>query len=486
MNQKEKIVSWILFGIFLIIMIPWGEISNRIKENQKIREEKIAEAGETIIQAEKLFERVQNNVKKESYTAEIFAQDIYDLRKTESELKYLEGYMTLPQGNLYYKKSIAYVNYLADTSLDRLKKNYEASMENGNNWWKMYNDIAIAREKLEIVPRVSDGILKTIGWWYLCFIPFAFLILCCRLFYSERYSLKEELILAPQKIMLASIVWILGLSFYPDGTPTLEKKINSLLSKMFPDKLPWGCSKEEVLLAEEIARVPLERIDKVVEEATKVPELAKTQARTAITVTSLFSTLLSPIFAYADDVITTVFSGSGNGNAMSFQYEHSEKSWQTNAAFQLTGNSINLLGGPRFTVNGFSFKPEIGGKISTEEKLSLNTGVAGFKIIGEKEGVNIWSINKYFLNFKEKAQHALSQEFALHYFFTTPIAAGFGICNNWTPFAQEKDRGISGTLGPRLLFKISKNLPMLEAALGLDFLNQFQPKEFRLMAFFAF
>jgi len=480
--SDHPVVKWVtrlLIAAFIIMMFPfdsiiqaWKEKTARI-EQMKPHQDMIVKETETLIA--KVRTTAQNNA---PYLAVDYVKDMTALRDMEQKLSDIAH----PDSRRF--------SFMIDNTVKaahaKVKNSYPDKIEYG----RQMND-ALARHQhgapLSGMSLISG--LLTIFKWYFIFSIFAFVVFCLRLYYSQNYSLKEELVLGFKRLVLDSLAWIFAWNDYPSES-TLRQRVRRILRKINPKK-HWESqfSENERRRAHELAYAPVEKVDEAMKRIGEIPEAAKRKGRFVTMLTSLLATLFSPLITKADEMLNLFLTGSKAGNSLTWKYTHDEEWWHLNMTFQHGGNSILLMAGPKFVSSGFVVKPEVGFPIMTTDGLKVETGAVGLTALHPSRGgqINVWLLTKYLGNFRDRLKHVFTWEFATHYMLSLlklpQLGLGAGTNGKWFPFAR--DNPVQATVGPRVLWKASDNLK-LEAALGWDPLQGGEPSMVRAIAFVSF
>ena len=474
--------TWGIVILFIVLMTPFGKVYDQLKENVAVRQAIEDKAEEILAEAKSALSLAKEHQANPGYSFLDFAQDYKTLSPMQEPVETLT--LGFPQEATGLKYEIE--NNL-QAGISQLTANNPQMEE-----FAIHEGIAKALNQVGFSYKPADlSFLKTMGNWYLVFILFAFVIFCLRLYYNPYYSLKEELILGLPRLLFCSAFWPIGLSFFPhDGDSSSQNKVNRLLGKLCAKRnLNWWQAREyEAGFREEVVK-PIAAFDRAVERVEKLPQTVREKGRFATMVTSLMATLFSPIISKADEMLEVVFFNGAAGNNLAFVYDHIEMNWQTNLTVDDKGGSIQALAGPQFKTWKLNIKPEAGLLLNTKGELGIDTVVAGLSASMSATTnwpLNAWSLNKYFINFKDRLKQFFSFELAAHYMLGAlgleNVGLGLGVNGTLTPYA--KTNAFTGNFGPRCFLKISDSI-MLEAALGFDF-DELNPSMFRLLALVPF
>ena len=268
-----------------------------------------------------------------------------------------------------------------------------------------------------------------------------------------------------------------------------EEKLRYLCLKL--GKFEHQLSEDDLNKLREKAYGPVKAVDRAIATVEHMPAAVKEKGRMATMVTSLLTTLLSPVISRADELLQYILTGSGSGNNVTLKYSHGEEYWQGNATYSNGGAGISLLAGPKLEALNFKFKgsqvkmtPEAGVVVATSPALGIDTALVGVNAVMPATiqwPWNAWSLNRFSINFKEKLMDMFSFETALHYMLFEKLGLGVGVSGLVPLFAKTP---VTGNFGPRIFWKASTSI-MVEAALGFDF-QTLLPSTFRILAFIPF
>ncbi len=454
MNKAHKIqiLTWVMVFAYFGLMIHQSDLLPKIEAASKMKEIRLAQADKITTDAWRAIAATKKHIQKETYTVKEYVADLHKLVQARHELREINSIASPALGT---QSVLRHIDSTIKVAVEKAKEPYYHN--NGEPVWGLsfFRDFNMAEEAWRNKGKISslgfqDAILG-IFKWYTIFMFFALAIYLVRIFYDANRSLKEELLLAPKNLLVATAAWPLGLCYFPEHNAVLER-CQRFLYKINPNKA-WDekFTPEEKARAMEMARRPIQKFDDTITELENLPENIAISGRKAVTITSFVGTIISPLVAHAGDMLLGSISGTKDGTGISLKYAHYEKYWQTNLNFKEGGDNISLLGGPVMTFGNFSLKPEIGPKLNTNEEFGVDTGIGGIALgySPDEVPVNFWSLNKYFLNFRDKLKHKIASETAAHFMLgklKAPfLGLGAGFCGALFPFLdKEKFRPPSG------------------------------------------